>query len=163
MSDEIVPLFFKKNSEENHTAHLPRMLVMVEDDTLSVLLDTGAQAFLSKEAQSHLKCSEKAAISFINASIFNTWALQHPNWRIIEGGDCSFKEESDIIIVPMVQIGNRWIRNVAFAKRENYNFENMSTFFMDAPIHGAIGGNALNQLSQFTIDYQAERLLIKRE
>jgi len=156
--EEKIPLGFKKDSLGNHTDHLPRIEVCIDNDTLSFLFDTGAQAFLSDEAQAYFQCTEKVATSFINATHFEKWKAAHPDWMILEGGDQSFGKSADIIVAPHVQIGSRSIGPVAFAKREDINFEIMSERFMDSQIVGAIGGNALSQLERIIIDYPNETL-----
>ncbi|MCZ4410215.1 hypothetical protein O3Q51_15470 [Cryomorphaceae bacterium 1068] len=157
-AEEKIPLGFKKDSLGNHTDHLPRIEVFIDNDTLSFLFDTGAQAFLSDEAQAYFQCTEKVATSFINATYFEKWKAAHPDWMILKGGDQSFGKSADIIVAPHVQIGSRSIGPVAFTKREDFNFEIMSERFMDSEIVGAIGGNALSQLERFIIDYPNEMM-----
>lgn len=157
-AEEKIPLGFKKDSLGNHTDHLPRIEVFIENDILSFLFDTGAQAFLSDEAQAYFQCTEKVATSFINATHFKKWKAAHPDWMILEGGDQSFGKSADIIVVPHVQIGSRSIGPVAFAKREDINFQIMSERFMNSEIVGVIGGNALSQLERFIIDYPNETM-----
>jgi hypothetical protein len=155
---EAVRLSFKKNSLGEHTDHLPRIEVVIDSDTLSFLFDTGGQAYLSEESQAYFNCPEKVATSFINSSTFEKWRNAHPDWKVIEGGDRSFGSKSDLIIVPQIKIGSRAAGPVAFAKREDFNFEIMSERFMDSEIVGAIGGNALSQLESFVLDYSNESL-----
>jgi hypothetical protein len=158
---QAVSLYFKSDSEGNHTNYLPRIELIVKSDTLSMLFDSGAQAILSVEAQEKLHKNELVATSFINASTFKKWKNTHPEWTVLEGADLSFGEKSDIIIVPEVQIGNMTVGPVEFVERADPNFKVMSDFFMDKEIVGAIGGNALSQLKRFILDYKAEKLTIK--
>jgi hypothetical protein len=161
LEGEKVPIFFRKDTLGYQMNFLPRLEVAIEGKTLSLLFDTGAQAFLSKEAQNKLQCPEKTAISFIDASTFDAWTTAHPDWVVIKDADRSFGKKADIIMVPSVQVGQQTLYGVAFAKRDDHNFRNMSEHFMDRPICGALGGNALNQLSPFTLDYVDEALIIK--
>ncbi|MEM9051343.1 MAG: hypothetical protein AAGC47_04745 [Bacteroidota bacterium] len=158
-----VPIYFKEDSLGNHINHLPRITIIIDGDSIHLLLDTGAQAFLSDEAQSTLDLNEKVAISFINESTFLKWKNQHPDWTVIPSGDKSFRKKEDIIIVPVIEVGKRKIGPVAFAKREDHNFRNMSVLFMDGPIYGALGGNALSLLNNITIDYPSEVLYISED
>ncbi len=153
-----VVLHFRKDASRKPTIHLPRVEVMVEMDTLSMLLDTGAQAHLSVDAQTQLKTGALVATSFINATTFDHWKKEHPQWKVISGADTSFGNLADMIIVPQVFIGGRELLNVGFVKRADSNFEVMSEYFMDEKIIGALGANALSQLQSFTIDYPLEML-----
>jgi hypothetical protein len=158
-----IPLYFKEDSMGIPSFHLPRLIVNTDSDTLSLLMDTGAQAFLSDEAQTILRQSKKVAISFIKASIYQKWSAEHPEWEIIEDGDKSFGETAPIIVVPEIQLGERKIGPVAFAVREDSNFEIMSDYFMDEPIDGALGGNALSLLNQFVINYKEKKLTFPKQ
>lgn len=160
--DQAVRLYFKSDASGNHTNYLPRIHIIVESDTLSLLLDTGAQAYLSIEAQKKLNKNFLVATSFINASTFDKWENTYPEWPVIRGGDLSFGNKSDIIVVPEIQIGETTLGPVEFTKRADSNFEVMSRFFMDKEIVGALGGNALSRLNKFIVDYKTEELRIKK-
>jgi hypothetical protein len=153
-----VGLSFRKNASGKRTTHLPRVEITVGVDTLSMLFDTGAQAQLSVEAQTKLKAGALVATSFINASTFDHWKKEHPQWKVIDGADTSFGDRADMIIVPQVFLGEKVLSDVGFVKRADSNFEVMSEYFMDEPIIGALGANALSQLQVFTIDYPSEML-----
>ena len=160
IQDNIVQLNFKREISGNHTFHLPRIQIIVDSDTLSVLFDTGAQANLSDEAQEELQKNKLIATSFINATTFDKWSEKHPEWKVVKDADVSFESKSDMIIVPSVKIGNKTISSVEFVKRDDINFKTMSDIFMDKEIVGAIGGNAFLQLKTFLIDYRGERLIL---
>lgn len=151
-------LNFRENASGKRTTHLPRVEITVGVDTLSMLSDTGAQAHLSVEARAQLKAGALVATSFINASTFDRWRKEHPQWKVIAGADTSFGDRADMIIVPQVFLGEKVLSDVGFVKRADSNFEVMSEYFMDEPIIGALGANALSQLQVFTIDYPAEML-----
>lgn len=158
---QTVELYFKCDSLGNPIHHLPRIEIIVRSDRLSMLFDSGAQAYLSIEAQKELNKEELVATSFINASTFDKWKNTYPEWPVIKGADLSFGDKSDIIIVPEVQIGNKTVGPVEFVKREDFNFKVMSGFFMDKEIVGALGGNALSGLKKITLNYQTEQLIIE--
>lgn len=160
---EQIPLYFKTDSAHNHIHHLPRILIRVESDTLSMLFDTGAQAFLSIEAQEKLQKKKLVATSFINASTFDRWTEKHPEWTVIQGGDESFGGQADIIVVPQIQIGQITVGPVEFARRADPNFQVMSRYFMDQEIVGALGGNAFTLLNTMILDYQNEALSIPKK
>lgn len=159
-NNQTVRLYFKSDSNFTHTHHLPRIEIVVKSDTLSMLLDSGAQTFLSTEAQKQLSKNKLVASSFINSSTFDKWKNTYTNWTILSDADISFGKKSDIIIVPEVKIGNTSVGPIEFAKREDSNFEVMSDLFMDEEIVGALGGNALSKLKTFIVNYEAEELVI---
>ncbi|MEZ4920868.1 MAG: hypothetical protein R2792_17335 [Saprospiraceae bacterium] len=159
-ANQMVNLYFKKDALGNPMNHLARIQIIVKSDTLSMLFDTGAQAHLSIEAQKELNKRGLVATSFVNASTFDMWRKTYPEWSVIQGGDLSYGQKSDIIIVPEIQIGDKIVGPVEFVKRKDSNFKVMSEFFMDEEITGAIGGNALSGLKKFTVDYNSEELMI---
>ncbi|WP_306643140.1 hypothetical protein [Sanyastnella coralliicola] len=149
-----LPLTFKSENGR-HLHHLPSLTIVVEEDSIPLLLDTGAQLNCSPEA-AELFGGQLVATSFINASIFDYWVSHHPEWTMIPLGDAQY--DADVIIVPSLFIGNKRVQNVAFTRREDVNFEVMSTHFMGESISGALGGNALYQLGSIIIDYRNELL-----
>lgn len=119
-------IHFKKDSLENPVYHLPRIQIVIDSDTLSMLFDTGAQAILSSEAETTLNQKGLVATSFINASTFEKWQKNHPDWVVTKNADLSFGQKSDMVLVPSVIIGNKTAGPVAFAKRGDSNFQVMS-------------------------------------
>ena len=160
---ETIKLHFKKKASGENSTHLPRINIVVETDTLAVLFDTGAQAQLAPEAQKMLDKKDLVATSFINASTFENWQKNHPDWLVINEADLSFGLKADLIVVPRVAIGSKVLQNVEFVKREDSNFQVMSAYFMDEEIVGAIGANALSQLNNFVLDYKNEVLMLPKE
>ena len=158
VSTSSTSLFFKKDSLGNVLTALPRMEVIIDGDTLSFLLDTGAQARLSVNVQKRVQLDEFEAISFIERSTFDKWKTSHPNWLIIEKADMSYGLNASMIQVPSIKIGERTIHSIWFVVRDDSNFEVMSNFFMDKKIIGAFGGNGLAKLGVITIDYKNEVL-----
>ena len=155
-----IPVSFRKDTSGSISNHLPGVQVVIDGDTLSMLLDTGAQAQLSDQATSAFNQSGTSSISFIDQSTFDKWEQLHPDWRVVKGGDTSLRVAEDIIEVPGVNIGDTVVGPVYFAKRADQNFVVMSNNFMDQQITGALGANALSQLGQIILDYPQQRLLV---
>jgi hypothetical protein len=124
---------------------LLRIPVVVSSDTVQLLFDTGAQ-FEDEHGAVH-------ATSFITDSLFNSWHARYPQWPVLRGSDHSTRPASDQIIVPTLTIGDRTIGPVVFTVREKVNFQVLSKHFMDRPVVGALGANALEQLGAFILDY----------
>jgi hypothetical protein len=158
--EPISSLCFLKDNAKQVINHLPRIEIVIKNDTLSLLFDTGAQVLLSDDAQEQMKDQSLTAISFISSSIFNRWKALNPEWEVIKKGDKQYK--ADMIRVPEIKIGGKIIGPVWFVKREEQNFQVMSRLFMDKQIVGAIGGNALSLLGDIVVDYQKEKLYINK-
>jgi hypothetical protein len=149
-----IPIFFTVDVHGAPTHHLPRVDVVIDGDTLSLLLDTGAQA--STEGGSVI------ATSFITDSVFTVWQARHPHWVVNDRADRSFRPWADMIVVPTMRIGGQEVGPVTFTVREKRNFEVLSTHFMDKPVVGALGGNALGLLERFSLDYPRAKMYMMR-
>lgn len=158
--EPIGPLYFLKDDAKQVVNHLPRIEIVINNDTLSLLFDTGAQVYLSDDAKGRMKGQSLTAISFISSSIFDSWKALHPEWEVVKKGDRQYK--ADIIRVPEIKMGNKAIGPIWFVKRDEHNFQVMSRSFMDKQIVGAIGGNALSLLGDIIVDYQSEKLYINK-
>ncbi len=157
-SKQGVPLHFRKENAVVPTHALPRIEVIIDNDTLSFLLDTGAQVNLSDQARKTVHSDSPIATSFIIKSVYDKWRNAHPDWQIIEKADESSRNPSPMIRVPKVRIGSKKFGPVYFTVRADTNFQRLSELYMDQPVQGAIGGNCLSLLHQITIDYQSEYL-----
>jgi len=147
-------LGFMKNSQGKHSTHFPRIPIVVEGDTIQTLFDTGAMATLSESAKSEIGNHDAIGASFIVASFFDKWKNEHPEWKIIEGGDALLKE--DLIEVPAVTIGGYTIGPVWFARRKEENFTKFMSQWMDQTIHGAVGGSCFQYFNTIVVDYKKE-------
>jgi hypothetical protein len=158
--EPISSLYFLKDDAKQVINHLPRIEIVINNDTLSLLFDTGAQVYLSDDAQEQLKGQSLTAISFISSSIFESWKALNPEWEVIKKGDKQYR--ADMIRVPEIKIGSKIIGPIWFVKREEQNFQVLSRLSMDKKIVGAIGGNALSLLSDIIVDYQNEKLYVNK-
>jgi len=150
--ENVVELGFMKNDEGLHLTHFPRIPIVVDGDTIQTLLDTGAHMILSDEGQSYFNGEENVASSFIIASIFDKWVQNHPDWIVVKGAD--ERMSADIIKVPKVSIGGHTVGPVWFAKRDDTNFTEYMSQWMDSPIEGAIGGSCFRYFNTMIIDYK---------
>jgi hypothetical protein len=91
----------------------------------------------------------RRAASFISAAVFDRWRAAHPEWRVIERAT-SFG--APMIEVPEVEVAGYRIGPVWFEGRRAGVFEEWMSQWMDAPIVGALGGNAL-RFFRVTADY----------
>lgn len=153
-----IPLYFRKENSIIPSLALPRIEVIIDSDTLSFLLDTGAQVHLSDDARKLLHSDSPIATSFIVESVYNKWKNLHPEWQIIPEADASSRNASPMIRVPDVRIGIKDVGPVYFTVRADPNFQRLSELYMDQPVQGAIGGNCLSLFKQIIIDYSSEHL-----
>lgn len=155
MPGERVPLGFQVDSTGERTSHFPRIEVAVAGDTLSMLLDTGAQARPSDSARRVLDVpgdtGGRVATSFVVASVFERWHREHPDWRVLEGAG-TLGGGQPMIRVPAVELGELAVGPVWFTRRPDRGFQRVLGKWMDRPVQGALGGSALRHL-RMTISY----------
>lgn len=142
---ETVTLGKRPSAVAGSAGSLLRIPVLISGDTVHLLFDTGAR-MIDDRGVPH-------ATSFISDSLFNRWHARFPEWTVLPAMDHSLRRSADQIIVPELTIGTRTIGPVVFTLREKQNFEVLSRHFMDRPVVGALGANALVQLGAFIVDY----------
>lgn len=141
-----------------YTLAFPRIEIKVLGKTLPMLFDTGATARLSAKAKQVLKNENEAVgTSYIVSSLFDKWQRENPSWLVIEKADKLLNEP--MIQVPEVQIGDQTIGPVWFTRRQDSNFHEYMSSYMDKKIEGAIGGSLLKYL-RIIIDYPNEKAYI---
>lgn len=149
-----IPLGFKTDESGARLAAFPRMQIEIDGRRLSLLLDTGAMTVLTPQALAALDDGGRPerATSMIVDEIFQAWRKAHPDWRVIEQAQAG--TGSDMIEVPEVIIAGQRIGPVWFTQRDNRNFHDFMSSFMDARVDGALGGNAFRHFVM-TVDYPA--------
>jgi hypothetical protein len=154
--DEIKLGFQKHNGV--YTSAFPRIEIKVLGKALPMLFDTGATARLSVKAKQVLKNkSDAVGTSYIVSSLFDKWQRENPSWLVIKKADKLLNES--MIQVPEVQIGDQTIGPVWFTRRQDNNFHEYMSSYMDKKIEGAIGGSLLKYL-RIIIDYPNEKAYI---
>ncbi len=159
-SSHPVQLGLQKDESGNFTTHFPRIEMIVQNDTIPVLFDTGATINPSYDALVYFNNKERVGGSFIITSIFEKWKSENPDWKVIDGGDTSI--DADIIEVPEIIIGNHTVGPVWFAKRADQNFTEWMSKWMDKTIEGAIGGSCFKHFKSISIDYPNQKVLFLR-
>ena len=154
--DHVVPLGFRRDSTGARATNFPRIEVVIDGQKIPMLLDTGAETFLSDSARRVIGDTLPAlrATSMIGATIFERWHRAHPGWRTI--GHAQVGTGSGMIEVPSVEIAGLRVGPVWFTSRPDRNFEQYMSSMMDAQVEGSLGGNALSTL-RMTIDYPGAR------
>ena len=149
---------FKKDENNVKVFGHPSMVIKVEGEIIDVLFDTGATIVLSEDGKKQFNTDKKTlGGSFIAASIFDKWRIDHPHWKYYPSADLA----GDIIEVPIVKIGEYEVGPVLFARRPDKNWSEGMIHSMDKIVKGAIGGSALKEL-KVTIDYNSELILFER-
>ena len=155
--ENTIDLGFQKDSADQFTTYFPSIKIVVGYDTIPVLFDSGATITFSDEAIDSIGSEKTIAGSFIIASIFDKWRTEHPGWKYLKNGDQSVGE--DVIEVPQVKIGNHTVGPVWFARRNDSNFTEWMSKWMDRTIEGAIGGSCFKHFESVIIDYPNEKAL----
>lgn len=148
-----VQVGFLTDSSGARILSFPRITVVIDEDTLDMLFDTGATLYPSAGARHHLGGTASAAMatSFITSEVFNRWRARHPDWQLIPDADESLGGMS-MILVPEVSIMNLAVGPVWFTERPTANFRDYMSQWMDRPVDGALGGNFF-RFFRITLDY----------
>ena len=149
-------LGFPTDSTGRRIGHSPRIVVVVDGDSINTLFDTGATVWLSDAAQRSLSDTlpQERACSVIWQWLFERWRQRHPDWPVIEHADIS--SDSPMIRVPSVRIagfdvGPVWFRSLTNAKTPPPS-PPPGVPLVQSRINGTIGGNILRGFV-VTLDY----------
>jgi hypothetical protein len=146
-------LGFRTDSSGKRALSFPRIVAVVDGDTLQLLFDTGATGHLSETALSAVADAAPAvrATSFITTGVLNRWREKHPDWRVLDAAD-EVMRGMRMIEVPRIDIAGFTVGPVWFTERPDPNFHQFMSQFMDRRVDGALGGNAL-RFFRVTLDY----------
>lgn len=149
-----IELGFQVDQLGSRTMHFPSMPIVVDGETLVVLLDTGAKAQLSARAAAHFGEERGASIgtSFIVESVFAEWVNKHPEWTVVPAANPIRGHSYPMIEVPEVAIGGHVVGPVWFTVRPDGAFLEYMSSMMDQTVHGALGGSGL-QYFRLVVDY----------
>jgi hypothetical protein len=134
----------------------PRILIRVDGESLSMLLDTGATSKPTPQALKEDPMSTTDGVgvgSYIDASTLARWRTKHPDWKVIEQGDALIPAYSRMIRVPELDIAGWKVGPVWFIERPDRAFHSMMASLMDKPPEGAVGANVFEHF-RMTIDYE---------
>jgi hypothetical protein len=150
-----VALGFQTDSTGKRAVSFPRISVIVDNDTLQLLFDTGATGALSPAAMQVIGDTLPAvrATSFITTEVFRRWRERHPDWRVIPDADETVPAMA-MIEVPEIDIAGFRVGPVWFTERPDPNFHQFMSQWMDRRVDGALGGNAF-RFFRVTLDYPA--------
>ncbi len=157
-----VELGFKTDDAGKRILSFPRITIEIDGEVIDMLFDTGATTDLTENALKILGQEKSAsrATSFITSSMFEKWRKNNPNWRIIEKAELNTDEA--MIEVPKIKIADYEVGPVWFTRRDDKNFHEYMTQFMDKKIEGAIGGNTL-RFFKVTVDYPRATAMFEKE
>jgi hypothetical protein len=151
-----VRLGFKTSATSARVANFPRIDVAVAGRRLPLLLDTGAETYLSDPALSQLHDGgpRMRATSMISASVFSAWHRAHPDWPLID--DAQVGTHAAMIRVADVDIAGLHSGPVWFTHRSDASYHSFMSSMMDRRVEGSLGGNALRRFVM-TVDYVGAR------
>jgi hypothetical protein len=152
--ESLTKIGFQQDSTGARTTHFPRIQATVAGETLDFLFDTGASTLLTDSAHKAMqdKLPALRGTSFIRRSTYEKWKQAHPEWRVFTAAEKDLK--ADAIEVPHITLMGHTIGPVLFMVRNNKNFDEMMSGWMDKPVVGALGGSAFQYLT-IVIDYPA--------
>ncbi len=137
----------------------PRISVVIDGDTLQLLLGTGASTQLTAATQKALGGPAIRATSFIAHRIANRWAQRHPDWRMLDSAEAGTREK--MIQVPVVTVAGHSVGPVWFTLRADKTYDEFMSQYMDKPIVGSLGGDGLRYF-RVTLDYPNRRATFEK-
>ncbi|HVX44468.1 MAG TPA: hypothetical protein VHC49_11310 [Mycobacteriales bacterium] len=157
--DAIVPLGFPE-SEGRRGSNFPRIEVVVDDEPLDMLLDTGAHTRLTPDATETIGAGTDVATSFIINSIADRWRARHPGWRTVSASEAA--TGAGMIEVPNIRVGTLDTGPVWFTRRADHNFTEYMSQWMDRTVVGGLGGNALRAF-RLVLDYPGAQATLRAQ
>jgi hypothetical protein len=159
-----VPLGFQTDSTGHRTTNFPRIPVVIDEDSLELLFDTGATTTLTDAALGAVEEGGRPgpssrATSFIAKVHVDRWHGRHPDWPVVDSAEQG--TGARMIRVPEVRVGGIAVGPVWFTERPDRNFHQYMSQWMDRRIEGALGGSALRYL-RVTVDYPGARARFER-
>jgi hypothetical protein len=137
------------------TTGFARIVVTIDGKPISMLLDTGAETYLTADSASrHGSGDRMRATSMMAASIFDAWRHAHPGWPYV--ASAQEVTGADMLEVPDVQVAGIQVGPVWFTRRPDFNSHTFMSSMTDAPVDGALGGNAFHDL-RMTVDFPGAR------
>ncbi|MDQ3161119.1 MAG: hypothetical protein M3Q51_08905 [Pseudomonadota bacterium] len=146
----VVTLGFKTDDRGQHTTHFPRIPARIDGEDLQFLFDTGASFRLDEAAAAALgdaSVRERAG-NFITASVMQGWRQRHPEWLYLETGDIGMP----MIRVPDIELAGHHTGPAWFSVRPDKAFHEYMAQWMDKPVDGALGGEAIRSF-RISVDY----------
>ena len=156
-----VPLGFPVDAQGKRIDDFPRIVVRIDGSAVPLLLDTGAETYLTRAALAQLRDGgpRLRATSMIIATVFDRWHREHPGWRVIRKAQTG--TGAAMIEVPRVRVAGLCVGPVWFTERPDANFLHWMSSMTRGPVDGSLGGNALRDL-RMTIDYPRARAWFMR-
>jgi|GEM_PF-4053600 len=142
----------QKNDKNEITGIHPALKIVIGNDTLKVLFDTGATMLPSQKGRNALtpKNLPSYAGSYLSSKKIKELHKNHPDWTFIENGS-KYAGGADMINIPEIKIGQIKAQNVWFVERPKSNFIKINGKHLD----GAIGGNAMKNFKVIA-DYDTQ-------
>ncbi len=142
-----IPLMFNNS--------IPIVDVVIDQDTLTMMLDTGATLWLSADALTAIDDGgpSERSTSHVQSWIFARWKQRHPDWRIIEKAD--LWSGASLIQVPRISIAGFEVGPLWFSVLPGPDTPppaKPDTPDMWKRFGGTLGGSALKSF-QVTLNY----------
>lgn len=149
-------LHFPMNAQGHLESGFARIVVHIDGEALSLLLDTGATGYPTPAAAAAQGGTATVrATSFITTSQLERWHKAHPAWRMVEDADRLRPKGKPMraIEVPDVVVAGWHAGPVWFTERPDTNFHDFMSSMMDEQVEGALGGNLFDHFVM-TVDYR---------
>jgi hypothetical protein len=146
-----VHIGFKVDGNGARDNNFPSIDILVDGQTLPMLLDTGAMT-IPTPALTKIADGKPGfrSTSFIARSVFERWHAKHPDWLVID--DAETGSHLRMIRVDQVEIAGLQSGPVWFTERQDASFHDYMSSITDRRVEGSIGNNAFERVVM-TIDY----------
>ena len=150
---------FRTDGNRGPVNHFLRITATIDGRRIPLLLDTGAETFLTQSAlrAMHDGLPRLRATSMIMQRLFSLWHLKHPHWPYLP--DAQSTTHAAMLKVPDVVLAGVHLGPVWFTSRPNANFERFMSSMTAGPVYGSLGGNAFASM-KLTVDYVHARAWI---
>lgn len=147
-------LGFRLGRDGVRDLQFPRVTILVDGAPLEMLFDTGATALLTAASGKEygLPAGTQVGASYVTKSVFERWAKDHPDWKVVPDAEAVTGNAFPMIRVPQVSIAGLAVGPVWFTQRPDDTFRTWMSQMMDKPIEGAVGGSALRYF-RVVVDY----------
>lgn len=151
--EHAIPVAFPRGNNGAVVSPYGRIQMIVDGETIDMLVDTGATATLTEAALQALGgAGQQRATGFITDTMFQRWRKAHPTWRVIEKADHVGKLDTAMIEVQALTVGGYTVGPAWFCWRPDKAFHDFMAQYTDKPTEGALGGAAFRTL-RVTIDW----------
>ena len=132
---------------------LPLFHLVIDGQTIPMLLDTGATAKPSANGKRETGIETVngfGVASYVPHRLFEKWHAAHPDWQVVDDGD-ELISHTRLIRVPEVRVAGWSVGPAWFTERSDANIDFLNDYTTDS-VSGSAGANIFKHF-RMTLDY----------